>query len=219
VITGLSAGAVAAAAGGGGSIWAAMFTWEVPPAEKVLRTVIVYLFIAFLIRVAGKRQMAQLNSFDLVVVLLLSNVVQNAIIGPDNSVIGGLLGAATLVGFNSVMDRVGLLNDKTRWLFEGNPTVLVSQGKVDERAMRRVGLRDHEFASALRKQGADNLEEVRRAALEPGGSITVDLKREDQAASLGELRQAVTDLQRHLDERLSAIEAAAARSRPSGSAG
>ena len=75
------------------SIWTSMFAFQIPPTEKVIRTIGVYLAIALIIRLGGKRTLAQLNTFDLVVVLLLSNVVQNAIIGPDNSLIGGLLGA------------------------------------------------------------------------------------------------------------------------------
>lgn len=193
-------------ASGQSSMWRDMFTFQIPPAEKVIRTVVVYLFIGVLIRVAGKRMMAQLNSFDLVVVLLLSNVVQNAIIGPDNSLSGGLLGAAVLVLFNALMDRVALLGPRSTWLFQGSPTVLVTHGKVDEKAVHRVGLRDHEIMSALHHQGADGPNEVRRAALEPGGTWNIELMRDEQAASLGDLRQAVIDLQRHIDARLSALE-------------
>ena len=197
-------GAVRAA--GSSSMWQSMFTFQIPPAEKVIRTVVVYLFIGVLIRVAGKRMMAQLNSFDLVVVLLLSNVVQNAIIGEDNSLVGGLLGAAVLVLFNALMDRVALMGPRSTWLFQGSPTVLVTHGKVDEKAVHRVGLRDHEIMSALHHQGADGPNEVRRASLEPGGTWNIELMRDEQAASFGDLRQAVLDLQRHIDARLSALE-------------
>ena len=197
-------GAVRAA--GSSSMWQSMFTFQIPPAEKVIRTVVVYLFIGVLIRVAGKRMMAQLNSFDLVVVLLLSNVVQNAIIGEDNSLVGGLLGAAVLVLFNALMDRVALMGPRSTWLFQGSPTVLVTHGKVDEKAVHRGGLRDHEIMSALHHQGADGPNEVRRASLEPGGTWNIELMRDEQAASFGDLRQAVLDLQRHIDARLSALE-------------
>ena len=200
----LMSGAVQAA--GSSSIWQDMFAFQVPPAEKVIRTVVVYLFIGVLIRVAGKRMMAQLNSFDLVVVLLLSNVVQNAIIGPDNSLLGGLLGAAVLVLFNALMDRIALLGPRSTWLFQGSPTVLVTHGRMDEKALRRVGLRDHEIQSALHHQGADGPNEVRRASLEPGGIFNIELMRDEQAASFGDLRQAVLDLQRHIDSRLSVLE-------------
>src|SRR6266511_5215762 len=100
-----------------------LWTLGVPVAEKVVRTVLVYGGLAVLLRVAGKRNLAQLNSFDLVVVLLLSNVVQNAIIGPDDSLTGGLLGAAVLVAVNaSVVRGVARAPRLSRW-FEGSPTV------------------------------------------------------------------------------------------------
>jgi len=161
----------------GSSTWSDLFRFEIPPTEKVLRTVIVYLVIALLIRVAGKRTLAQLNSFDLVVILLLSNVVQNAIIGPDNSLLGGILGAVVLVGFNAVMDRVAFLGPVAEKVFEGSPTVLIRDGVVDAAALSRMGLRPHELDQVLHRQGADSPTEVRRADLQPAGSFTVDLRR------------------------------------------
>jgi uncharacterized membrane protein YcaP (DUF421 family) len=190
----------------GASIWHHLFGFEIPVTEKIVRTLAVYLGLAVIMRLAGKRQLAQLNSFDLIVMLLLSNVVQNAIIGPDNSVIGGLLGAAVLVGFNAVLERVASLSARTTMIFEGTPTTLVSDGQIQEGQVRRTGLCDPEVVSALRHQGASAVADVRRATLEPGGSISVELNRAAENATYGELRQAVLDLQRHLDERLSAIE-------------
>jgi uncharacterized membrane protein YcaP (DUF421 family) len=190
----------------GTTIWQSMFGFEIPATEKILRTLLVYLGLAVIMRLAGKRQLAQLNSFDLIVMLLLSNVVQNAIIGPDNSVAGGLLGAAVLVGFNALMERLATISRRTTIIFEGTPTTLVTDGRIVERQVRRTGLRDPEVVSALRHQGANRLGEVRKATLEPGGSISVELSREAETATYGELRQAVLDLQRHLDERLSVLE-------------
>ena len=189
----------------GGTIWQHMFLLEIPATEKVLRTLAVYLGLAIIMRLAGKRQMAQLNSFDLIVMLLVSNVVQNAIIGPDNSVVGGLLGAAVLVGFNAVFERVGTVPGRATMILEGTPTTLVSDGRILERQVHRTGLRDPEVVSALRHQGANTVEEVRLARLEPGGSISVELTRDAQNVTYGELREAVLDLQRHLDERLAAL--------------
>lgn len=190
----------------GTSIWESMFGFEIPPTEKILRTLGVYLGLAIIMRLAGKRQLAQLNSFDLIVMLLLSNVVQNAVIGPDNSLTGGLLGAVVLVGFNAVLERIAMATRRTTWIFEGAPTTLVSDGQIVEPNVRRVGLRGPELIAALRHQGAFALPEVRRATLEAGGSISVELTREAESATFGELRQAVLDLQRHLDERLSVLE-------------
>ncbi len=189
----------------GGTIWQHMFAFEIPATEKVLRTLAVYLGLAIIMRLSGKRQMAQLNSFDLIVMLLVSNVVQNAIIGPDNSVVGGLLGAAVLVGFNAVFERVATVPGRATRIFEGSATTLVADGQILERQVRRTGLRDPEVVSALRHQGANTVGEVRLARLEPGGSISVELTPDSENATYGELRQAVLDLQRHLDERLAAL--------------
>ena len=186
-------------------IWQSMFGFEIPATEKILRTLVVYLGLAVIMRLAGKRQLAQLNSFDLIVMLLVSNVVQNAIIGPDNSLAGGLLGAAVLVGFNAVWERVATANQRATSILEGTPTTLVLDGEIMERNIRRAGMRDPEVRSALRHQGA-RVQDVSRATLEPGGAIVVELSREAETATYGELRQTLLDLQRHLDERLSALE-------------
>lgn len=193
-------------ASGSTSISSDLFHIQVPPTEKALRTVFVYLGLALLIRLVGKRQLAQLNTFDLVVVLLLSNVVQNAVIGQDSSLVGGLLGAAVLVGFDAVMNRVALLGPRTAWLLQGSPTVLVRHGVVDEGALRRLGLQRSEMEQALRLQGAASTDDVSEAALQPGGTFSVKIERDDQSASVADLRQAMADLQRHIDERLSGFE-------------
>ena len=198
--------AVSTSVASGTSIWQSMFGFEIPPTEKILRTLGVYLGLAIIMRLAGKRQLAQLNSFDLIVMLLLSNVVQNAVIGKDSSLTGGLLGAVVLVGFNAMLERIATATRRTTRIFEGTPTALVSDGKILEKHIRRVGLSDPEVVAALRHQGASAVRDVRRATLEPGGSISVELTREAETATYGELRQAVLDLQRHLDERLSVLE-------------
>ena len=198
--------AISASVVSGTTIWQSMFGFEIPATEKILRTLGVYLGLAIIMRLAGKRQLAQLNSFDLIVMLLLSNVVQNAVIGPDNSLTGGLLGAVVLVGFNAILERIVTATQRATIIFEGAPTTLVTDGQILEGQVRRTGLRDPEIVSALRHQGASALRDVRRATLEPGGSITVELTREAETATHGELRQAVLDIQRHLDERLSVLE-------------
>lgn len=172
-----------------------------PPAEKVIRTVLVYLGIAVIIRVAGKRLMAQMNTLDLVVVLLLSNVVQNAIIGDDNSLSGGMLGAVVLVAVNAVLERVA---GRYPWLdriVEGSPTDIVVDGRTGNAALRRLGMNHYELHSALRHQGADAVHEVKRASLAPGGTIAVDLNPDDQNASQGDLRRAVEELKSYIDAR------------------
>jgi uncharacterized membrane protein YcaP (DUF421 family) len=180
-----------------------LFDIGVPIIEKVLRTAAVYFGLVVLLRIGGKRDLAQLNSFDLVVLLLLSNVVQNAVIGPDDSLIGGLLGAATLVALNGLVVRSTSRNDKLFQWFEGSPTVLASDGKLNERAIRDLGLRRPDVIVALRRQGADMVSEVEQAVLEPGGAIVVTFKAEDMDASKGDLVR----VERKLDELMRRIGA------------
>ena len=166
-----------------------LFTMGIPVAEKAIRTVAVYLGILLLLRLAGKRDLAQLNSFDFVVLLLLSNVVQNAVIGNDNSLAGGVLGAVILVGGNSLLVRLVRANDLAVRLFEGTPTVLVRNGDLDHSVLRRMGLREDDVIQALRHQGANDTEEVRAAVLQPGGSIVVTLKDEEENATKSDVRR------------------------------
>ena len=120
-------------------MWHAMFVEQIPLAEKILRTVLVYLLIAVLFRVAGKRGLANLNTFDFVVMFLLSNVVQNAVIGNDISLTGGVVGAVTLVAVNAVVTRVVASNARATRLFDGNATTVIRDGHVVGRALRHLG--------------------------------------------------------------------------------
>lgn len=198
--------------------WHDLTTLDVPVLDKLIRTVAVYAGLAVLLRIAGKRVLSQLNTFDLVVVLLLSNVVQNAVIGPDNSLLGGLLGALFLIGVNALWERVATSSDGTANVIVGSPTVLVRDGQFERRSIGRVGLRVTEVMAALHRQGADRVSDVKVASLEPGGAISMELTEDAQGASYGELRRAVAELQQHLDERLAVLEgsvAAAVRAAPS----
>ena len=176
-----------------------LWAFQIPPLEKVLRTVLVYLAILVIVRVAGKRLLAQMNSLDLVVVLLLSNVVQNAIIGDDNSLVGGVLGAVVLVAANAGLERIAQVFPAFRRVVEGRPTPVVRDGEVIDGALDRLGMTRGELNWALRHQGADSVEEVETATLDPGGSLTVDLKDEEQALSQGEFRAEMARLHARLD--------------------
>jgi uncharacterized membrane protein YcaP (DUF421 family) len=158
-----------------------LFTAGIPLLEKVLRTVAVYVGILVLLRLGGKRDLAQLNNFDLVVLLLLSNVVQNAVIGDDNSLWGGALGAVTLLAANAAVVRLAQ-RDRVATLLEGSPTVLVRDGRLDEATMRELGLRKADVLVALSRQGAFSMGDVAEAVLEPGGSIVLRLKPEANPA-------------------------------------
>src|SRR5580765_4091758 len=182
------------------AMWTDLTHLDISVLDKIIRTVVVYWALIVLLRLAGKRDLAQLNTFDLIVVLLLSNVVQNAIIGPDNSVVGGLIGAVVLVGVNALWERLATSSDGTARLVEGSATILVRDGVPDRSAIVRVGLRLPEVMAALHRQGADRIEDVEMASLEPGGAIRVELTQDARSASYGELRLAVAELRDHLDQ-------------------
>ena len=153
-------------------LWSDMFHLGVPVTEKVLRAVIVYFFLVVGLRLAGKRELAQLNPFDLVVLLTLSNTVQNAIIGDDNSVVGGIVGATTLLVVNYLVVRFLYSHERLDRLVEGDADVLMEDGKVRFDRLEKELITLPELASAAHKQGFASLDEVDRAVLEPGGTIS-----------------------------------------------
>jgi len=148
-----------------------MFTLSVPVAEKIARPIIVYASLVVLLRVFGKRELAQLNPFDLVVLLSLSNTVQNAIIGNDNSVTGGLIGAVSLLLTNYVVVRFLFRHRRVDQIFEGSPSVLVENGKVQRKALAKELLTESELVTVCHRQGFTNLQEVESCVLEPGGTF------------------------------------------------
>ena len=153
-----------------------MFVLSLPVMEKILRPVIVYLFLILVLRVAGKRELAQLNTFDLVVLLMLSNTVQNAIIGNDNSVTGGLIGATTLLLVNYLVVRYLYSHPKVDMLVEGKADYLIRHGKLNTSLMKRELITETELNIAANKQGIFSLSEVEDAILEPGGVISFTLR-------------------------------------------
>jgi uncharacterized membrane protein YcaP (DUF421 family) len=150
-----------------------MFHLPVPVVEKILRPVLVYLSLIILLRVFGKRELAQLNPFDLVVLLSLSNTVQNAIIGEDNSVSGGIIGAVALLTINWLLTWVLFRAPKIDKALEGSPTTLIRGGEVDEAALKSECLTHVELISVLNKNGFNDPEEVEVCILEPNGTFFV----------------------------------------------
>jgi uncharacterized membrane protein YcaP (DUF421 family) len=149
-----------------------MFVLGLPVIEKVARPIVVYLFLIIGLRIAGKRELAQLNPFDLVVLLTLSNTVQNAIIGDDNSVTGGIIGATTLLVVNYAVVRFLFDHQKLDQLIEGDTDVLICNGVVDDSLLRKELITRSELESAAHKQGFQTLDDIERAILEPGGTIS-----------------------------------------------
>ena len=154
-----------------------MFGLGLPVAEKILRPVVVYIALVILLRVFGKRELAQLNPFDLVVLLSVSNTVQNAIIGDDNSVTGGLIGAAALFGINYLVVRFLFKHKRLDEIFEGTPTVLIERGEVRNEGLAKELLTKSELMTVLHKQGFSDAGEVECCVLEPGGAFFVQGKK------------------------------------------
>jgi uncharacterized membrane protein YcaP (DUF421 family) len=151
-----------------------MFRLPLPFIEKLLRPIIVYLVLVILLRIFGKRELAQLNPFDLVVLLSLSNTVQNAIIGDDNSVTGGIIGAFGLLAINWLVVRTLYNSPIFTRMLEGGSTVLIRDGRIDERALRRESVTREELMEVIHRQGFDSLAKVGRCELEPNGSFYVE---------------------------------------------
>jgi len=166
----------------------------IPILEKLLRTLVVYGFLLVGLRLAGKRELSQLNPFDLVVLLLLSNTVQNAIIGNDNSITGGLIGAVVLMAFNFGVVRFLYHHEKIDRIIEGDAILLVDNGCVVKEALDRELITVPELESVSHRQGFESLAEVQRCILEPGGTLAMFGKK----PSTGEARQ--DELLTRLDE-------------------
>jgi len=153
-------------------IWKDMFLLGVPLLEKILRPIVVYAFLVVSLRLAGKRELVQLNPFDLVVLLTLSNTVQNAIIGDDNTVLGGIIGATSLLITNFLVVRFLYGHRKLDQLVEGRADLLIENGKVRTQHLKTELITMAQLEAAARKQGFASLSEVEQCILEPGGTMT-----------------------------------------------
>jgi uncharacterized membrane protein YcaP (DUF421 family) len=151
-----------------------MFHLPLPILEKLLRPAIIYLVMVALLRLFGKRELAQLNPFDLVVLLSLSNTVQNAIIGDDNSVTGGIIGAVGLLGINWIVARVLYRAPRLNRMLEGRSATLVRDGKIDHRAIRREAMTREELMDVIHRQGFEHLSQIKCCILEPNGTFYVE---------------------------------------------
>jgi len=190
-------------------IWSDLLVPGAPLVEKLVRTILVYVFLLVGLRLAGKREMSQLNSFDLVVLLLLSNTVQNAIIGNDNSLIGGLFGAAVLLVLNSLLVRTLYHYGKLDAL-EGRPNVLIRKGRLVRHHLERELITVAELSAAARRQGIESLAHVSECRLETGGALSfVQRRPSDDEARHHEILVMLAHVeasQREVMERLAALE-------------
>jgi len=183
-------------------MWKDMFVISLPIVEKILRPVVVYFFLVIVLRLSGKRELVQLNPFDLVVLLTLSNTVQNAIIGDDNSVSGGLIGATSLLATNYLVVRFLYDHRKLDQLVEGRADVLIENGKVRMRRLKHELITMAQLEAAARKQGFASLAEVDQCILEPGGALAfigkkpdvVETRHKELLSNLEQLRQEISML-------------------------
>jgi len=155
------------------SISHSMFHMPLPVMEKILRPVVVYLFLIVFLRLFGKRELAQLNPFDLVVLLSLANTVQNAMIGDDNSVSGGVIGAFSLLAMNWVLMWVLYRTPKINQALQGSKTVIIKDGVVSAEALKKETLTQEELISVLNKNGFNDPGDVAECVLEPNGTFFV----------------------------------------------
>ena len=181
-------------------MWGDTFVVGAPIAEKILRPALVYIFLVVALRVFGKRELAQLNPFDLVVLLSLSNTVQNAIIGNDNSLSGGLIGALALLAINYLVVRFLFRHRRLDEILEGAPTVLVEHGCVKNDALAVELLTTSELMTVLHRQGFETVEEVERCILQPGGTFDVKgISPPLEKQNHDEVMRALQDLSTRLD--------------------
>jgi uncharacterized membrane protein YcaP (DUF421 family) len=150
-----------------------LFVPEVPVVEKILRSVVVYVFLLAAFRFTGKRQVGQLTPFDLVVLLVISNVVQNAVIGPDNSLGGGLLGAVVILVLNGILVEITYRSKHLRRVLEASPTVLIHNGKLIDKNLSRERISLDDLHAAMRRAGVMDIGHVHVAMLEENGGISV----------------------------------------------
>src|SRR5207248_5261375 len=153
-------------------IWKDMFFIGLHLGEKILRPIVIYAFLVISLRLSGKRELVQLNPFDLVVLLTLSNTVQNAIIGDDNTVVGGIIGATSLLVTNYLVVRFLYDHRKVDQMVEGRADVLVEDGKVCTQHLKKELITVPQLQAAAHKQGFASLSEVEQCVLEPGGTMT-----------------------------------------------
>jgi uncharacterized membrane protein YcaP (DUF421 family) len=179
-----------------------MFSLGVPVWERIIRAVLVYAFVVIALRFAGKREIGTLNPFDLVVLLFLSNILQNSIIGNDLSVTGGAIGAATLLGTNYLVQRFLINHRRFERAFEGEATSLIEDGKVLHENLNKELLTEEELIIAVHKQGILELSDVQKALLETDGNISVfprtptadEARHRDLAAQLTRIESALARL-------------------------
>jgi uncharacterized membrane protein YcaP (DUF421 family) len=181
-------------------MWSHMFDLHLSLTEKAIRAVVIYLFLVIALRLVGKRELGQLNTLDFIVLLAVSNAVQNGLIGDDNSVTGALAGATTLFLVDAALAFVVFRTVLLRRVVEGTPTVLIDHGEIIDKALRQEELTREDLLAALQSSGAASFDDVEHASLEPSGKVVFVPKTPNQTT------QQYDDLRQRLDRLTALVE-------------
>ena len=164
------------------SLWHDLFHLQVPWPEKIVRAIAVYAFLLVAIRVFGRRELGQLTATDIIVLLTISNILQNAMIGNDNSLLGGIIGALTLLGANLGVAYALFRSRRLERMVNGDPRILIVDGKIQQRAVKAELLTEQDLISVIHREGLERMEDVHLAIAEPNGMISVIPKNRDRAS-------------------------------------
>jgi uncharacterized membrane protein YcaP (DUF421 family) len=169
--------------------------------EKIIRPILVYIFLVVVLRIFGKRELAQLNPFDLIVLLMLSNTLQNAVIGSDNSVSGGFIGAFILLLFNYVVVRFLFRHRRLDQIIEGKPTKLIENGNINRKALAKELITENELLAIIHRQGFRKLSEIESCVLDENGTFYVEGKEPRmEEKQLAEIIEKIDGLNRQVAE-------------------
>jgi uncharacterized membrane protein YcaP (DUF421 family) len=177
-------------------MWQDMFVLEVPLVEKVIRIVLVYALLLALIRLAGKRGLAAVNTLDIVVALLLASAVEDAIIGGDLTIVGATVSAVVLVTMNHAINRLVHASPLAARMLKGRATTVIEQGKVNQDALRTLQISRSELDHAIRDQHGDDISEVEHGQLTPSGRLVLTLKYDEQSSTKGDIAALADQLRR-----------------------
>jgi uncharacterized membrane protein YcaP (DUF421 family) len=184
-------------------MWQAMFTLDVPVLEKVLRTALVYGVVLVLLRVFGKRGLASTNTLDFIVLFLLAGGLEDAIVGDDSSLIGGVISATTLVALNTALTHLTNVSPRAARIIQGKPTTVIENGQIRERGLEKLGLRASELDHAIRSQNGDDISEIEHGELTPSGQLVLTLKHDEQSATKADVA-ALTEQLQHIERLVAA---------------
>lgn len=183
-------------------MWTEALVPQAPIWDTILRTALVYIAVAFLLRLAGKRGLAELSTFDVIVALLLAEIIGGSVLSDDQSITSAVIAAFTLVAMNVLFNAVVHRFPAAARFLQGTATTVITDGDLDEKAMRKLGITSSEIDHAIRSQHGDDVSEVQHAELTPSGKLVLTLKYEEQSATKADIH-ALTE---RLDELRSLLQ-------------